>query len=338
MAKSVKLADIAELVGVSIVTVSKALSDKDGVSDEVREKIKKTASELGYRTSNGSAASKIGTTGNIGVIIPKRFLDQTSFYWELYQRIVNKLTLYGCFCILEIIDEAIEEKKELPKVVTDRRVDGIIALGQVVDEYTDYLQKNADMPVMFLDFYNSSNKIDAVISDSYYGMYQLTNYVIAMGHKRIGFLGTVLSTSSITDRYFGYCKAMMENGLTVEDKWVIKDRKHDVIPEAEISFELPYELPTAFVCNCDVAAYRLIARLQERGVRVPEDVSVAGYDNYSFPDSSRRPLTTYDVGMKKMAETCVDTLLKKITGEIHEQGVQIVTGHLVIRDSVKNIK
>lgn len=339
MAKAVKLADIAEVVGVSIVTVSKALAGKSGVSEEMREKIKKTADELGYRPLSAVKPGRTGATGNIGVLIPERFLDQTSFYWELYQRILSSLTSRGWYAILEILKLEAEKMNALPMMMQDRKVDGVIAMGQSVDAYAEFLQKNTTVPLVFLDFYNGGNIYDSVISDSYYGSYILTNHVIEMGHREIGFVGTVLSTSSITDRYFGYCKAMKEHGLPIHEEWIIPDRMTEIqLVTAEVGFEMPEKLPTAFVCNCDIVAYMVIKKLKERGLRVPEDISVTGYDNFSYPDPSNLPLTTYDVGMQRMAETSVETIIKKIYGESYYEGVQIVTGHLVVRDSVRSLK
>lgn len=336
MPKAVKLADIAERVGVSIVTVSKALAGKTGVSEEVREKIKEVAEELGYRPASIAKFNRIGATGNIGVLIPKRFLSQNSFYWELYQRIVGSLTSRGYYAILELLEPETEEKLEMPKMILDKKVDGIIALGQTEDPYIHMLAQSHNVPVMFLDFYNAGMEIDTVISDSFYGMYMLTNHLISMGHRNIGFVGTVLATSSITDRYFGYCKAMRENHLEVYPAWCLNDREIGGKPE-DTFVNLPERLPTAFACNCDMIAYMMVGKLQERGLRVPEDISVVGYDNYSHMDPTGIPMTTYDVGMKKMAETCVDTLMKKIFAEPYYRGVQIVTGHMVVKDSVRKI-
>ena len=339
MAKSVKLADIAEVVGVSIVTVSKALSDKPGVGAEMREKIKKTAKNMGYVPLCSVTTIRAGLTGNVGVVIPKRFVDSNSFYWEMYKRLVNSLKYHGYYAILELLDADAELAEEYPEIIKDRKVDGVIVLGQADNAYIDFIRGNLDVPVMCLDFYNAENEFDTVISDSFYGMYMLTNHLINMGHREIGFIGTVLATSSITDRYFGYCKAMMEHGLTVEKKWVIDDRPlcFDKKP-AEVDVELPETLPSAFACNCDEVAYMLINKLKERGLDVPDDVSVVGYDNYAFPDSTALPLTTYAEGMRKMADTCVDTMIKKINGEAYYKGVQIITGHMVMRDSVKKIR
>ena len=177
MAKAVKLADIAEVVGVSIVTVSKALSDKPGVGPELRERIKKLAKEMGYMPVGGLRASRTGLTGNIGVLIPKRFVDNASFYWELYQRIVDCLSGKEYYSILELLERENEVPGHLPDMVKDDKVDGLIALGQTDMDYVRYLQEEVRLPLQFLDFYCSDDGFDTVISDGFYGMYRMTEYL-----------------------------------------------------------------------------------------------------------------------------------------------------------------
>ena len=96
-------------------------------------------------------------------------------------------------------------------------------------------------------------------------------------------------------------------------------------------------MPTAFVCNCDLTASFLIKKLRAAGYRVPEDVSVVGYDNYLFPGLCDVAITTYEVDMKEMARRAIQNLTKKISGENYRQGICIAEGHLVIKDSVKKI-
>jgi len=97
-------------------------------------------------------------------------------------------------------------------------------------------------------------------------------------------------------------------------------------------------MPTAFVCNCDLAASQLIKKLKENGYRVPEDISVVGFDNYLYPGLCDVEITTYEVDMKEMARKSINNLLRKISGEYYKQGVTIVEGHIVLKDSVNRKK
>lgn len=332
MAKSVKLEDIARCVGVSKVTVSKALANKSGVSEALRERIRIVAKQMGYVPISVQKAKLDKHTGNIGVIIPYRFIDNnTSFYWALYQNLVTKLQLRGYYTIIELISDESEMSCELPKLLQDGKVDGLVMIGQPINTYSEFLWKNSVVPMMFLDFYDTHMEYDTVITDGFYGMYLLTNYLISMGHTKIGFVGTIFATSSITDRYFGYRKALLEHGLSCNDSWVLPDRESQT---KEVSIKLPEELPTAFACNSDYTAHVLISLLSERGINVPRDISVVGFDNYLHPNLLNIELTTYEVPMDTMAELCIKTLIRKINHKEYIKGVQIITGNMIIKNTV----
>lgn len=340
MAKAVKLADIAERLKVSKVTVSKALSGQKGVSEEMREKIVKLADEMGYKQPSAREKEKIVKSYNIGVLIAEGYLDKyDSFYWQMYQQVALKAVEKESFTLMEVVTIAMEREKELPKLLHEQKVDGIIVIGRLSDTYLDFLNRVGKVPLIYLDFVDKKQEIDAVISDSYYGAYHITNYLFDMGHKKIAYVGTLLATGSITDRYFGYVRSMLEHGENVREDYLIEDRDKETGKiDAKQFFALPTDMPTAFVCNCDLTASYLIKNLEEAGYRVPEDISVVGYDNYLFPGLCDVPITTYEVDMKEMAKRALDMIIKKISGQRYRGGICIVEGHLVEKDSVKKIR
>lgn len=332
MSKAIRMVDIAARVGVSTVTVSKALSGKDGVSEQIREKIRAAADEMGYQYGI-SIRKNAKQTGNIGILIPSNYVEKTnSFYWKIYERVVSRLSANGYFGILEMVRRDEEHLGMRPRVLQDSKIDGIILLGQAEHAYLQLL-KNEKLPLIFLDFYEADSGDACVISDGYYGMYAVTNYLISMGHRNIHFVGSIHSTSSICDRYFGYCRAMMEHELAVTEKMVVPDRGEDGV----LSICLPEKLPTAYVCNCDLVASNVINQLKDRGCRVPEDISLAGFDNFQFPGMVHSGITTYAVDIDGMVRACVDRLLRKIHNPGYVPNLKIVSGRLVIRDSVKRI-
>lgn len=338
MSKAVTLSHIAREVGVSTVTVSKALSGKSGVSEDMRKKIKEVASQLGYQMVSPSKKERAGGTGNLGILIPAGFLDKVnSFYWNMYQCVVTSASEKGYYCILEIVGQEEEAALTMPKMVADGKVDGVILIGQTNKEYSGFLWKNLLVPVIYMDFYEANQEYDSVISDGFYGMYLLTDYLIKCGHKKIAFVGTPMSTSSITDRYFGYRKALMEHHISFKQEWVIEDRGLSGGHKAYEAIPLPKEMPTAFACSSDYTADVLINGLQEAGFRVPEDISVAGFDNCEWDKVVKVPMTTYDVRKDRMAELAVGNLVCKIKKEPYVPGIQIVAGSLVKKKSVAEI-
>mgnify|MGYP000379483123 CR=1 FL=1 len=336
MAKAVKLADIAERVGVSTVTVSKALSGQKGVSEEVREKIRSIAEELGYQQPSAARKSQNQKSYNIGILISERFLDKyESFYWQMYQSVATRATAKECFTMLEVIGSVEEESSRMPKLVQERKVDGIIVIGKMLDDYLQHLNTEAGIPVIYLDYYNGREASDSVISNSYYGTYELTYYLYRMGHRKIAYVGTLLATKSITDRYFGYQKALLELGLEQKKEWVLDDRHIET--DKVNMLQLPKDMPTAFVCNCDLTASFLIKKLKENGYRVPEDISVVGFDNYLYPGLSDIQITTYEVDLEEMAKKTVHNMISKISNDNYKPGIHIVEGHLVLKESVAKI-
>ena len=187
--------------------------------------------------------------------------------------------------------------------------------------------------MILLDYYIADSGIDSVVTNGYVGGYELTSYLVKQGHKNIGFIGTVKATSSIFDRYMGYMKAMLEHGLTVRPEWTIDDRDERDF----IEMDFPNELPTAFVCNCDEAAYHAIRQLEVRGISVPDDISVVGYDDYLISDVCRPAITTINVDSDLMAEKAAEVLLLRIAEPDRAPQTVTISGELIAKESVKKL-
>lgn len=339
MAKAVKMADIAKVMGVSTVTVSKALSDQKGVSEELRVKIKEKAQEMGYKTASARYRERSGSNRSytFGVIVSDRFLAKyESFYWNLYQEVATAAVQKGCFTMLEVLKADDEERLVMPRLLGERKAEGLIIIGRLQETYMERLMEQVDIPFILLDFTDRNGIYDAVISNSYMGMYRMTNYLFDMGHREIGFVGNVFFTGSITDRFFGYLKSLAEHGVELNRDWVLQDRNQQTgRSDVGFAWKLPQKMPSAFVCNNDVAAAALVEHLQQQGYRVPQDISVVGYDNYQPPGLCDVRITTYEVDMSGMAEQTVQNLISKLSGESYKQGVTIVDGRIIYKESVK---
>ena len=339
MKNGVKMLDIATKLGVSVVTVSNALAGRDGVSEQMRKRICEVAEEMGYKPSNTRsgkkkvAVQKLGKS--VGILTSERFVGaRGTFYWELTANISNKLSAMNVLTVYECITGESEKNAVLPNIITEKKVDGIIVIGQIHREYRAALSK-IDMPLMFVDFYDNRYDIDSVNSDSYHGGYILTDYLVELGHRDIGFFGTVNATSSINDRFLGYIKCLIENGLEYREEWTIGDRNERGILTDKIDF--PEKMPTAFVCNSDETAFRVISALKSKGVRVPEDISVVGYDNYTVSSICIPTITTVEVDLDRMATESVDIMMKKLDDPKYREGRKIISGRLIVKNSALDI-
>lgn len=326
--KKVTMRDIGKAAGVSAVTVSKALAGKAGMSEEVRRKIVALAREMDYHyPAPDRAEGKAGL--DIGILVPEQYFDSVSFYSSLYKKLTYRLGQEGYFGLLEVVNAQAEEALQLPQIISGRHVDGIILLGQPAKAYYRMIAASG-IPTVFLDFYDEQGIADSVVGDNTYGCYRLTSHLIKNGHTRIGFVGNARATSSIMDRYLGYYRAMMLHNLPIREQWILPDRDdHSHLTP----LSLPRELPTAFVCNCDVVAGRLIQVLRERGLRVPEDISVVGFDDFVADASPEIALSTFRVNTDSMIELAVQAITARCAGSHKPFGRVVVSGQPIYRAS-----
>jgi LacI family transcriptional regulator len=325
---------IAEMFNVSIVTVSKALNDKEGVSEELREKIKKAAEKLGYRPNHAAKSLKTQKVYNVGILIANRYVDsQEAYYFSVCGEIIKKLMLLEYSGIMEILMPEDEEEMKLPRMFLERKVDGIIVLGQLEESYLRHLE-TIDIPMVYFDFYVNYSNIDTIISDNFFSSYQLTISLIEQGHKDIGFVGNIHSTSSIQDRFLGYYKALLENQIDLNMDYIVSDR--DGLGKL-IDLKLPITMPTAFVANCDQVAYKLINTLKQNGHSVPNDISVVSFDNTIYATIAQPQITTVDNNVEDMVSTATKIIIKKINNPSKTYGRILIKGNIIKRDSSQHI-
>lgn len=332
--KKVKLADIAKRLDVSVVTVSNALKGKKGVSEEMREKIVRTARDMGYQSV--PREKKTYDSYIIGAIVAERYVKEfPSFYMEVYKNISQEAMKRGSLTVLEVASREKENLEERFSAFQDCRVAGVILIGEMKRGYIDAVRNEyKDVPVVCADYYDVYDDMDYIVTDSFGGMERMTRMMLKQGIRDLAFVGTVNATKNITDRYLGYCKAL--------DRAGIEDAKYNIIPDRDsegeifdLNPQLPEKLPCGFVCNCDRTALAVIRKLKERGVNVPEDVSVAGFDDYPRDVSEGRRLTTYKNDERVLARLCIHTMLRRIEGRRKPEGIRIVEGSVVRGETVK---
>ena len=330
MEKKIRMADIAKELGVSVVSVSKALSGQSGVSDDTREKILELAREWGYvplRTRRPAHAGVV--TGNIGILVADRFFSDSKFYSNLYRHVLMCCNDHGVSALLELVTPEAEKRCTVPAIVQGNKVDGLIFMGEIAPAYLEAVTAT-ELPYMLLDFYREELEADSVTSDNVAGAYRLTKHILETGKREIGFVGSIHATSSIMDRYLGYTKALLQADIPVRPQWRIEDRdaRGELIPAV-----LPEHMPQAFLCSCDEVAYNLMEQLKRLGYRIPQDIAVAGYDDFAFAQIATPHLTTYRVDVAGMADMVVGQLVRKIRGKHVTKGNMVVTGRFIPRES-----
>ena len=271
----------------------------------------------------------------IGVLVAERYVKEfPSFYMEIYRRVAQETAKRGHVTVLEVVTCEKENLSADAMVFLEQSMDGLIVIGELYQGYMKMLRKVSRIPIVCVDYYDVYDDMDYIITDGFGGMEQMTRLLLKEGYRDLIFVGSPNATKNITDRYFGYCKAMQRAGMEEEQFRFIADRECGK-GNYRLEFELPEKLPQGFVCNCDKTAVLLIERLKERGVRVPEDVSIVSFDNYYPQIQDGIKLCTYENDEKVIARISVSTLLKRIEGKSRPEGVRIVEGRVVPGNTVR---
>lgn len=325
--KNVTMADIAAELGISKNAVSLALRGKDGVSSELRERVRLKAQEMNYQ-----GVSKM--QGCILALIPQRFTGGDSTF---YQRLCFDMESYAASLGYQLIISSVSREDEAmcrpPALLGSVSCTGIITVGNLSIDYCRMIYSLGLRYVMADQFYDAV-PVSSVITANSSGGYLLTRYLIEKGHCAIQFFGAVRRTSSLDERWIGYKRAMRDHGLTIPSNPLVE--KQDKDPESRELIRqaldaLP-EMPTAFVCGHDMTAADLIHELEQRGLRCPEDVSVVGFDNIQTLEVQALSLTTYFTPHAAIARTAIDLL--------HSDGaprrIQLF-GEVIERSSVRDI-
>lgn len=330
--KRVTMQDIADALGVSKVTVSKALNDKDGVGPELKEDILQKAEEFGYRLSKKTIEND-QEPKNIAIFLDHKYFSEETkayFYVKIYHMIANYLSEIGFIGTFSTVNP-MDHGKELEKTLENQNIDGLIILGNMEEEFLMKV-RNVNLPKVFVDYYDERFNTDCVLSENIYSTYEITKHLLTFGHHYIGFVGSISVTQSISDRYLGYSRALMERKIPLRQDWIIEDRN---MHNDAIDFVLPDELPTAFVCNCDETAYRFIKTLNQKGYQVPEDISIVSFDNDIYAEISEPKLTTVAVDIEGIARTTVKLIKRKVKrSPSYSKELSMVNGKIIYRDSV----
>lgn len=306
--KKVSMQTIADYLNISKVTVYKALNNQQYVSDELKEKILKTAEELGYYKTS---AKNLSLNNHLAFVVPKRFfLENEGFYTSIFYYLNNFCHNDGLALTLYVINNSDESGGVLPATLNSGSCDGIFIAGEMTDEYIQGIGR-LGLPVLLIDFYKPAFHYDCIIADNFFNGFTATNYLIENGHKEIGFVGNPSQTSSISDRFYGYQKALATHNLPYNPDWHLVNNNL-ATGVYTLDTPLPKTLPTAFVCHCDRAAYFLIQRINMENLKVPADISIISFDNTSLAENSNPPLTTVDISTKIIAKNSYNQLRSRI--------------------------
>lgn len=322
--KSVTIKDVAREAGVSPTTVSLVLSDKGNISDDTRSRIKALVKEMNYIPDWSGKMLKASKTGVVALYV----YSIRGYYSQLADAICVELHKYGYE-----LDIIVADKREtIMSGLLGKRNDGAILLHHAVSDRDAELLIENEIPVVFLDRRIRGDKASSVLLESYNTGRTSAEYLYGMGHRRLMFVkGT--DTFDANERFLGFTDFLKEKGLSLEEDYCINGAFDRYIAHSSMEKFLDSEitLPDAiFACNDD-SAYGCMKALIERGIRVPEDVSVLGCDDIELSQWFTPALATVSTDINGQGVAAVRELMSLISGE--ESKIVTIPGHLVERAS-----
>ncbi|MDR6881149.1 LacI family transcriptional regulator/LacI family purine nucleotide synthesis repressor [Bacillus sp. 3255] len=332
--------DIADRLGISKNAVSLALNHKPGVSEELRMRVFEAAQALHYPAE----AKPKKKMSHLLVLVPESIQNDKSCYYQVFWSIEQRAKDLGYTTIISGVTKEMEQRLALPDLYYEIAFGGMLIVGAF---HPDYIRKlsAAGLPLVTVDHSYDGLQLDAVVTANAEEAYKMTSHLIRLGHRRLGFIGASPMTKSIRDRWYGFNNALADAGLAADEAHChpgSASRAYEMTDAAReelasyVNALKPDDLPTAWFCANDRLAIALIQLLSAKGIRVPEDVSVAGFDDIESAQLIMPRLTTIRVQREQLGREAVDVLIRKL-----EHGGSpaklAVFGELIERDSCRRI-
>ena len=331
--RRVTIRDVAREAGVSVNTVSRALSNKPDVSSETRARILEVAERLGYRPNRLARGLRSNKTGTIGVIVT----DIANPYFGALVKGVEKAAREQDYSIiLQDTDEDYEHEKEAIQVMLAERVDGLLITPVQTGTETIEKLKESGLPFVLLGRHFDDLATDYVVTDDVQGGYLATEHLIKLGHTRIAMINGPLHISSAKERFQGYTKALDRYGMELDKSLVCAGAitMEDGYAAAKALLRRSPR-PTAIFCYSDFVAFGVMGAIREAGLRIPEDVAVVGYDDVQMSSCLEVSLTTVKIPKVELGKAALELLIELLrdgNNTEHPRGIKLPV-ELLVRQS-----
>ncbi|EGU36086.1 substrate-binding domain-containing protein [Vibrio scophthalmi] len=325
--------DIAKLACVSTSTVSHVINQSRYVSEEIAERVNRAAQELNYSPSVLARSLKTNRTKTLGMLVTT---SSNPFFGEVVKGVERSCYQKGYNLILCNTEGDQERMTTSISTLLQKRVDGLILMCSSLEgEHIEIFDKYPDVPVVVMDWGPMLFASDKIQDNSLRGGYIAAKYLIECGHHEIGCITGPLNRYQAQMRYEGYKRALNEEGLEFHPSWIIESNfECDGGYEAFNRMYQKGPLPSAiFVCN-DMMAMGVINAANEKGIAIPEELSIIGYDDIQIAKFMSPSLTTIHQPKYRLGQAAVETLLRKLDNSCDETQVIQLEPTLVERSSV----
>jgi LacI family transcriptional regulator len=328
--KSVTIYDVAQAAGVSVSTVSRVLNSKADVSDDTLQQVQQVIKELGFVSSLAARGMRSHRTNVLGLIMP----DVESLYSYAILRGVNRAIAQLHYDLIvytggdSFQNDSAEKEAYYVSLLNGSVVDGVIVVAPVAANFT------TTAPLVIIDPNNLSPECPAVIATNQVGAMQAMQYLTGLGHRRIGFITGRLDLVSANRRLQGYKDGLVAAGIPLDDE-LIQIGDYSTTTAIGLTHKLLAlpDPPTVIFASNDMSAMGVYQAAGEKDLRIPDDLSVIGFDNLHASMFFNPPLTTIDQFISDMGSIAVEMIVKLMKGETLSTPIHKLPTQLVIRKS-----
>lgn len=308
-AKKYTISDVANMLGVSRSTVSKAMTNSPGVSKELRQKILDFIDQIGYTPNSIAQGLSKGKLNFIALILGD---VRNPFYSELEFTIQKILNMNGYNVMMFNSEYEVEKELEYIAIAKQFNFAGLILLT-AQDKQIQESFKNSDMSVVLVNRVLPDYKGDSVLIDNFKAGYIATMHLIEKGHNNIGFIRGHNLSSASSQRYEGYLQALKNYHIALDERNIlVSDLKMNTGYELGKQFSCLENRPSGMIIVNDLTALSFIQYCKEVGIRVPQDVSIVSFDNIVYSSLDGISLTTVSQHVKEMGEHAARLMLKQL--------------------------
>jgi LacI family transcriptional regulator len=331
----VTLKDIAERVGKSVPTVSRALANFPDISLETRQEIQRVAHEMGYVPNISARNLQKQRTDTISLILPVANYLKISdpFFSEFLSGVVETTTNAG-FSLILISSDQDNEKDTYLRLIHNSQVDGFIVMRtRRADERIDLL-RSQNIPFVAFGRTAGDNNFPFVDSDDEFGIRLMVDHLVKLGHTRLGFIAEPTFFTKSYNRMQGYLKGLEAHGLDFDPELLVEANFRQ--PSGKLSTQKLLSVadaPTAIIASNDLLALGAFSAVQELGLEVGRDISIAGYDDILLAEYTNPPMTTVYQPAHQLGKMLAEMLIKIIHKEAGDGTQHIYTPSIVIRQS-----
>lgn len=335
---SISAKELAQKIHVSQATISMVFNNKPGISEATRKLVLEAAKKYDYVPSKAAAVEK----RVIQLVIYQKHamvVSDTPFFSQVIEGITQECNEKNCVVNINYLTESSDARTQI-KNISSMSGDGMILLATEMNREDFDVFQGVDIPVVVLDCYYDELDYDCVVINNSQGAYCATDYLAKMGHKKIGYLHSAVSISNFEERASGYHKA-----LGAHDLPALPDYIHQIASTSVQGYqdmvrilEQKPELADAYFADNDIIAAAAIKAFREFGYRVPEDISIVGFDDMPLCDVMDPPLSTMRVDKKQLGRSSVNSLLTRMDGAKYGKLKIALQTSLVCRESVLDMR